>query len=308
MIQYLQATWNDPTIRLAIPPEPIHGGWSRRIWRIELAHAGRSKTIQARFADAGRLPLAHEHAVQEWLFDRRFPVPKPVLMVDDHSVLGESCLLLEWVHGSAMADLIQSDSWSPDVREGTLTGDFLASLHGLDTEAFPMNLSQLDHGALTDRFLTQFGDGRRDAVRRRFQQTRPAGPDRVCHLDLHPRNVIQTDAEPVVIDWEKARLDHPLIDVAMAQVHVEMSIGLDEYPTPDSGWTAYSDALIAAYNERIPVSQESLSFFRVVAACIRLTDVMGALDRPELPIDVRLELEQERDLALAIIDAEIYAS
>jgi len=307
LVRHLRAVWNEPDIQLVMSPEPIRGGWSRRIWRVELACAGRSRTIQARFADPGRLPLAREHAVQEWLFGRGFPVPEPVLMVDDHSVLGDSCLLLEWVHGSVMADLIQSDGWSPDVREGTLIGNLLASLHGLDTGTFPTDPPRPDHGALTDRVLMQFGDRRRNAVRQRFQESRLFDRKCICHLDLHPRNVIQTNTAPVVIDWEKTRLDHPLIDVAMAQVHVEMSIGLDEYPAPDGDRSAYSDALLAAYSERIPVSRESLSLFRVVAACIRLTDVMGALDRAELSTDATMELERERDLALAIVDAEMNA-
>jgi aminoglycoside phosphotransferase (APT) family kinase protein len=45
-----------------------------------------------------------------------------------------------------------------------------------------------------------------------------AGPgragDRVIHLDLHPLNVMDTPAGPVVIDWANARRGDPATDVA----------------------------------------------------------------------------------------------
>lgn len=48
----------------------------------------------------------------------------------------------------------------------------------------------------------------------------PSG-DHVMHLDLHPMNVMITDAEPVVIDWTNAAGGPPGFDAALT--YVEMS-------------------------------------------------------------------------------------
>ena len=47
----------------------------------------------------------------------------------------------------------------------------------------------------------------------------PAGAgDRLLHLDLHPENVLISDAGPVVVDWTNARRGEPALDVALTWV------------------------------------------------------------------------------------------
>jgi aminoglycoside phosphotransferase (APT) family kinase protein len=49
---------------------------------------------------------------------------------------------------------------------------------------------------------------------------------RQLHLDLHPENVILSDAGPVVIDWTNARGGEPALDVAMTWVIGATSAGV----------------------------------------------------------------------------------
>ena len=57
----------------------------------------------------------------------------------------------------------------------------------------------------------------------------PALPDGVgslVHLDLHPDNVVLTDAGPVVIDWSNATAGPSTLDVAMsALILAEVAVG-----------------------------------------------------------------------------------
>jgi len=49
--------------------------------------------------------------------------------------------------------------------------------------------------------------------------------DRLLHLDLHPDNVLVSDAGPIVIDWTNARRGDPALDVAMTWVIAATSGG-----------------------------------------------------------------------------------
>jgi tRNA A-37 threonylcarbamoyl transferase component Bud32 len=49
---------------------------------------------------------------------------------------------------------------------------------------------------------------------------------RLLHLDLHPENVILSEAGPVVIDWTNAQGGEPALDVAMAWVILATTGGI----------------------------------------------------------------------------------
>jgi aminoglycoside phosphotransferase (APT) family kinase protein len=54
----------------------------------------------------------------------------------------------------------------------------------------------------------------------------PAGAGSLLHLDLHPDNVVLTDAGPVVIDWSNATAGPSTLDVAMsALILAEVAVG-----------------------------------------------------------------------------------
>jgi aminoglycoside phosphotransferase (APT) family kinase protein len=57
----------------------------------------------------------------------------------------------------------------------------------------------------------------------------PGGGDRIVHLDLHPGNVMLTEAGPLVIDWSNASAGHPGQDVAIALLIMRTS-DLDVVP------------------------------------------------------------------------------
>lgn len=50
-----------------------------------------------------------------------------------------------------------------------------------------------------------------------------SGGDRIAHVDLHPANVIVTDAGPMVIDWPNAVAAEPGFDVAITIVVLTVS-------------------------------------------------------------------------------------
>jgi len=64
-------------------------------------------------------------------------------------------------------------------------------------------------------------------------------PDRICHLDLNPQNVLPgADGGPVVVDWENANPGEPSQELAMAA----LDFGLED----DAATSAFIDAYGAA--------------------------------------------------------------
>lgn len=119
--------------------------------------------------------LRPEMRIMQWVRDHGYPVPE----VFD---AGDGWLVMERINGIDMLDAIPR---SPaGLRAG---GVQLAQLH-----------EQLAAIAAPDWLP---------------QGPRPAGAQ-IVHLDLHPMNVMITDAGPVVIDWANARRGDAATEVA----------------------------------------------------------------------------------------------
>ncbi len=90
----------------------------------------------------------------------------------------------------------------------------------------------------------------------------------------------------------------------MSQVLTEVALGIGEYP-PRGDRFAYGSDVLQGYSLVRPVPEGPLGYFRVLAACRRLTDVAGALSRPGLRADAHAELTAEGESAIGIIDREM---
>ncbi len=180
------------------------------------------------------LPTAHdmarEHRVLSALSQAGFPVPRPVLLCDDTSVLGAPFYLMEHVDGTIYRDATQFDG--VDLRELTLTlVDTLADLHSLDPEKIGLGDFGKPEGfnARQARRWKQQLDASRsrelpgiEELHARLAAEIPAGgPGAVVHGDFRLDNVlIGTSSEvKAVLDWEMSTLGDPLSDLALMLVY-----------------------------------------------------------------------------------------
>lgn len=60
----------------------------------------------------------------------------------------------------------------------------------------------------------------------------PGGAGALLHLDLHPDNIVLTDAGPVLIDWTNARPGEADLDVAMSALILAQVSLADTFPEP----------------------------------------------------------------------------
>ncbi|WIM95861.1 phosphotransferase family protein [Actinoplanes oblitus] len=180
------------------------------------------------------LPTAHdmarEHRVLAALSQAGFPVPRPVLLCADASVIGAPFYLMEHVDGTIYRDAGQFAG--VDLRELTFTlVDTLADLHSLDPEKIGLGDFGKPEGfnARQVRRWKQQLDASRsrelsgiEELHARLAADIPAGgPGAVVHGDFRLDNVLIGDDLGVnaVLDWEMSTLGDPLSDLALMLVY-----------------------------------------------------------------------------------------
>lgn len=307
LLGFLRDSWGLSSLELAREPIRVTGGYGRRSWVLDLSAPAwpQGRRFQLRCSDPGKASLRLEVERLQWLVSWGYPVSPPVLWVEDVDAVGEPFALLAWVPGATLAERVRSGGWRSDGSEARTIGSLLARLHSLSPAGFPAEVAPGSWLSPPEQIAPLLGAVRLDILRDRLERHRlqPRAPV-VCHLDLHPLNVVMSQDGPVVIDWEMARLDDPLLDVAMSQVHTEIALGIGEYP-PRGDRFAYSQSVLEAYRALRPAPDDDLSYCRILAACRRLGDVAGALQRASLREEDRAELEAEGASAIGILDREI---
>ncbi|HET6532689.1 MAG TPA: phosphotransferase family protein [Actinoplanes sp.] len=177
------------------------------------------------------LPTAHDMArefrVLSALSRAGFPVPEPIRLCTDPSVIGAPFYLMEHVDGQIYRDI----SSVADVRQLILTlVDTLADLHALD----PVAIGLADFGRpegfnerQVRRWKKQLDASRSrdvpgiDELHARLATHIPSGDGTVVHGDYRLDNVLIGRSLEVraVLDWEMSTLGDPLSDVALMLVY-----------------------------------------------------------------------------------------
>ena len=113
-----------------------------------------------------------------------------------------------------------------------------------------------------------------EAARERLKAILALAPDgdRLCHLDLHPGNIIESPAGPIVIDFSNAASGHPMAD------HARSLLTFDAGEPPDD--TPRHEQLLIAAGRSIarrgyqsgygPVDREALALWMPLMVALRL--------------------------------------
>ncbi len=212
-------------------PTAIPDGWETYIYRFQLQSAAlppaydRPLILRVYASARGADRLCHEFAVQQHLRGLGYPVPEPLGCETDSTILGGPFMLMEWVPGRTLLDLLFRQPWRILRGPGRMA-QLHARLHQLPVHGFPgppgpfldRHLAQLRtqidtydlHGLLPG--LAWLGEHRPPA---------PAVPS-ILHLDFHPINLLFQGLEGrAVLDWCDADVGDPHADVAVSLVLIE---------------------------------------------------------------------------------------
>ncbi|WP_046503065.1 phosphotransferase family protein [Streptomyces odonnellii] len=225
--------------------------------------------------------MRREYRVIEALHPTAVPVPEPLLLCEDESVLGAPFYLMEQVAGTAYRTAEQLAPLGPARTRAALLAlvDTLVELHAVDPEAVGLGDFGRPEGFL-DRQLRRWakqldasrgrelaGIGELHAALGRVLPVSP--PPTVVHGDYRLDNVLlgEDDRINAVLDWEMSTLGDPLTDLGLLVMYseplevadspVSTTAGAAGHPTPGE--------LIERYAERSGRDTSAIAWYTAFA-------------------------------------------
>lgn len=204
------------------------------------------------------------------------PEPKESVVVD-----GRYGLVMERIDGIDLLTLIGEKPWNV-WSVGTTTGRLQAEVHDAVAPKGIPNLKE----ALRQRMEASdlVSDNIAEFALKALHDL-PDG-DRLCHGDLHPGNIIQTNSRHVIIDWSNACAGDPHADLARAELMIKLGDPPPGAPILIRLLATFGRGLLSAairrgYRSHRAVDDELLSRWEVPVAANRLTENIEP-ERPKL--------------------------
>ncbi|MEU6501593.1 MULTISPECIES: phosphotransferase family protein [Streptomyces] len=187
--------------------------------------------------------MAREYRVISGLHPTAVPVPEPLLLCEDDTVLGAPFYVMEYVEGVPYRTAEQLAPLGPERTRAAVLGlvDTLVDLHAVDPGAVGLGDFGRPEGFL-ERQLRRWGkqlDASRnrelagvDALHADLGRSLPASPaPTVVHGDYRLDNVLLGPDERIraVLDWEMSTLGDPLTDLGLLVMY-SSDLGLPESP------------------------------------------------------------------------------
>ncbi|QIP87273.1 phosphotransferase family protein [Streptomyces sp. Tu 2975] len=225
--------------------------------------------------------MKREHRVINALAPTAVPVPQPVLLCEDESVIGSPFYVMEFVDGTPYRTAEQLAPLGAErTRDAVLSlVDTLVDLHAVDPEAVGLGDFGRPEGFL-DRQLRRWGKqlaasrGRDlagiDELHAALGRALPDSPAAaVVHGDYRLDNVLIGDDDRIkaVLDWEMSTLGDPLTDLGLLVMYskrlelpdspVSTTAGAVGHPSPAE--------LIERYAERSGRDTSAISWYEAFA-------------------------------------------
>lgn len=278
--------------------EPVSGGQSNPTFFV--THGPRRMVLRKK-PDGPLLKGAHaierEFRVLSALYPTGVPVPRPILLQEDATLIGTPFYLMERVEGRIFTDASLPDLPRTD-RAAIWMGlaDALAALHAVD----PATVGLADYGRPGNYFERQLArwtgqlqasPGPHIEMLHRLAALLPPllppddGAVSIAHGDYRLGNVIFHAVEPrvvAILDWELSTLGHPLADLGF--VVMPWHSGPDEYggilglDHAALGLPAEAD-FVARYRAGLPSAGPLFPFHRAFALFRFAVIFVGIADR-----------------------------
>ncbi|TVL90564.1 phosphotransferase family protein [Streptomyces sp. SAJ15] len=223
-------------VRGALHAELIEGGRSNLTYAVD---DGTDRWVVRRPPLGHVLATAHdmarEHRVISALHPTAVPVPEPLLLCADESVLGSPFYVMEFVEGTPYRDAEQLTALGPERTRGVLLGlvDALVELHAVDPAAVGLADFGRPEGFLerqSRRWGKQLAASRDrelpgiDRLHDALTDSLPESPAAtVIHGDYRLDNVLvgADDRIRAILDWEMSTLGDPLTDLGLLVMYSE---------------------------------------------------------------------------------------
>ncbi|MEU9603634.1 phosphotransferase family protein [Streptomyces sp. NPDC048057] len=260
----------------------IEGGRSNLTYRIT---DGTGRWVVRRPPLGHVLATAHdmkrEHRVISALHPTSVPVPEPVLLCEDETVIGAPFYVMEYVPGTPYRTADELAALGPERTRATVFGlvDALVELHSVDPAAVGLDGFGRPDGFL-DRQLRRWGKQLAasrsrdlagiDDLHARLGRALPRSPaPAVVHGDYRLDNVLvgPDDRIRAVLDWEMSTLGDPLTDLGLlAMYSAELPVqGAPISTTAAAPGHPPVDEIVARYAQRSGRDVSDVSWYTAFA-------------------------------------------
>jgi aminoglycoside phosphotransferase (APT) family kinase protein len=263
--------------------EDITSGWEARLltYVVEYEEAGRSvreeRAIRLFQGHEAPLKAEGEYALLDRLQGVGFPVPEVFHVETDPSALGGPFIVMEYVRGRNLSDVLIDASEGEAERLMTEFTRIWVDLHRLEGSLIIPGFPEGDTGrylddvlATADGFIRGLGVGWLqpvvDWIGAHRGEVALEGLS-VIHMDYHTRNVMaRDDGRLVVLDWTQAAPGDYRADLAWTLLLMS-TYGPQEV----------RDAILERYERVSGKETRDIEFFDVIACARRLLSVAASL-------------------------------
>ena len=287
-----------PALQTYLRAHILHAEGALEVWQFGAGHAnltyllrlGEQEWVMRRPPLGPTLPTAHdmrrEFRVLAALADTAVPVPRPVLLCEDPSVIGVPFYLMERRRGIVMHDAIPPEIGADLARRrqvGAAAVDALATLHAVDWQAVGLHDFGRPAGYLARqlrRWPEQWERARTrplSAIERVLEWLRqhvPASPRAsIVHGDYKLDNLMFDAQAPsqivAILDWEMSTLGDPLADLGWLLAYWPQP---GDSPTRLGAWRTLTaepgflrrHELVARYEERTGQRATAIDFYEIL--------------------------------------------
>lgn len=285
LLAYLEQRLDAPQLSLAEPIEEFTHGWETYTYRFRLMpHSAlmsewKLPMVVRIYASPCGVPQARRaFAIQSFLAERGFPVPKPVLFEENCDLFGGPFFLMHFVEGELLLRRLVARPWTVCSTPWPLASTQL-QLHAVPADGFPTSTGgslSRQHEELLDLIRDHGLAGLRSGHDwLRANLPRELTPPVILHLDYHPANVISTPSRGLfVIDWTEAELGDPHADVATSLMMMDcmppMRGSSYNHVVASTGKLWFRRWYLRSYHWRSRLDRSKLAYFRAWAALRRL--------------------------------------
>ncbi len=296
LLQFLQNTFEDLSIRYTIPPTPLIGGYSSYLYKFQLNSSGPlGEPHVIRLFPVTTFPPGQafiEGEIQNLLAAEGYPTARVYTICEDTAILGHEFIIMQCMPGEMMLTAyppdqvptvlarahvqlhaLDMDTITPKLHQ---RGFFTRNQLGIFTSTFPMLLDRIE-ARIANHKLTYL----MPALDWIHQHRKVAGSHHVIsHCDFHPKNIlIDHGTISAVLDWQGWKIGEPEFDVTNTMIKLHCLASVHE---PHYDWSALIKPYVAQYHQVSPLNTEKLRYYQAVW-CIRFFVMILNLPRVDHP-------------------------
>lgn len=147
--------------------------------------------------------IEYELSIQKAVDKSGLPVIKYYETVFD------KCIKMDLIKGKSLADLMTKEKYKGGLDDLLM---HFERVHGVKAIELPLLKPYLNRSIANAKIT----EAQKQLAFTLLDEV-PDG-DVLCHLDLHPLNIMVTDQEQIIIDWVNAKIGNPIYDYARTYV------------------------------------------------------------------------------------------